>query len=95
MYTIESKDDKFALLHDGIIAGEYASREDAEKAQAQHEEDDARILKSLDEIDAQGRAGSSENLIKPLSLEDRFNALLEFLHVKHGIHVPEEIEPKE
>lgn len=95
MYTIESKDDKFVLLKDGLVCGEYVSLEAAEQAEKQQKADDERILKSLEEIDAQGRAGSSETLVEKVFGEARVDALCRFLHNTHGIHVPYEIAPKE
>lgn len=95
-------DEHFELVSGATQIGTYATREEAETAKekevqhrAQDKEDDARILKSIEEIDTQRLSGSSETLVKKLSGEDRMDALLRYLHSVHGIHVPYEIAPKE
>ncbi len=106
MYTIAKNDDKFQLLKDGVFVGEYVSLEAAEKAQTEAEDsdsraaqrlvDDARILRTPEQIDADyKRCGSSELLVKKLTGEDRFDAFLRWLEGNHGFHVPDEIKPKE
>lgn len=98
-------DEQFELVKGATQIGVYTSLEAAETAKkeaqgaeerkAQSELDDARILRSIDQIDEDRLNGSSETLVKKLSGEDRIDALLRFLHFTHGIHVPYEIAPKD
>jgi hypothetical protein len=99
MFEIVPQDNgSFNLVKDGVHVGNFNSLEDAEKAQLIAEQntkvptgtwvDDGQGLEY-----PKGTDNYHSGTEKPLSLEDRFDAVLRYLRDVHGFHLPAYLAP--
>jgi hypothetical protein len=99
---VPQADGSFNLVRDGAFhVGNFKSLEDAEKARTIAETSAAKVPTGtwLDEGQGKGLdypTGTDNyhsGAEKPLTLEDRFDAILRWLRDVHGIHLPPHLAP--
>lgn len=94
---VKQEDGSFDLMKDGDKIGNFLTLEDAEKAQAISE---GKPIKTwVDDGEGLDYPESTDNyhsgIETPLTLEQRFDAVLKYLADVHGFHLPDHLAPKE